>query len=244
MTRIFKSYKWLAKTGGLMASVLMRGWMKTMDAQMAFYDPLVDPAHPDHAEPCIYLFWHEYILLPVSLRGHCSITMLLSQHQDAEFLREAGRFLGFPAIRGSSRRGAVSALRRMLREPGKMNLGITPDGPLGPRREMAQGPVYLAAKLGMPLVCVGFGHDRPWRIGKAWDQFAIPRPFSRARAIFGPRIRIPRKLDRNQLACYAQQVQALLNNLTVMAEGWATRGGRCKFQQSFRPRSEMVRKAA
>lgn len=244
MARIFKNRKWLAKTGGLMASVLMRGWMRTMDAQIAFYDPLLDPAHPDHAEPCIYLFWHEYILLPVSLRGHCDITMLLSQHQDAEFLHEAGRFLGFSAIRGSSRRGAVPALRRMLREPGKMNLGITPDGPLGPRREMAQGPVYLAAKLGMPLVCLGFGYDRPWRIRKAWDQFAIPRPFSRARAIFGPRIRIPEKLDRTQLACYAQQVEELLNDLTLEAEAWAARGGRCKLQQSFRPRSEMFCKAA
>ncbi|MEC9004294.1 MAG: hypothetical protein VX644_13035 [Planctomycetota bacterium] len=61
MARIFKNRKWLAKTGGLMASVLMRGWMRTMDAQIAFYDPLLDPAHPDHAEPCIYLFWHERI---------------------------------------------------------------------------------------------------------------------------------------------------------------------------------------
>ena len=85
--------KWLAKTGGLIASEMMRGWMKTLDAQVAFYDPLADPAHPDYADSCIYLFWHEYILVPVSMRGHCNVNMLLSQHQDAEFLFEAGRFI-------------------------------------------------------------------------------------------------------------------------------------------------------
>jgi hypothetical protein len=39
-------------------------------------------------------------------------------------------------------------------------------------------------------------------------------------------------------------VQELLNDLTLEAEAWAVRGGRYKLQQSFRPRSEMFRKAA
>ena len=56
-----------------------------------------------------------------------------------------------------------------------MNLTITPDGPRGPRRQLAQGPVYLASKLGMPIVAMGFGYDRPWRFN-SWDRFAIPRP--------------------------------------------------------------------
>lgn len=236
--------KWLAKTGGLIASEMMRGWMKTLDAQVAFYDPLADPAHPDYADSCIYLFWHEYILVPVSMRGHCNVNMLLSQHQDAEFLFEAGRFIGFSAIRGSSRRGAMSALREMLRDQRNMNLGITPDGPRGPRRKLAQGCIFLASKLRMPLVCMGYGYDRPWRVRRAWDQFAIPRPFSRVRAIFGPRIQIPEKLDRTELSLYSQQVETFLTGLTQEAERWASQGGRCSLQKPFRPRSVPFRKAA
>jgi len=242
--RIFKGSQWLTKTGGLLASVMMRGWMKTLDSQVAFYEPLADPAHPDHSDPCIYLFWHEYILLPVSIRGHCNVAMLLSQHQDAEFLREAGRFLGFSAVRGSTRRGAVPALRKMLRDLGNMNLGVTPDGPVGPRRKLAQGCIYLSAKLRMPLVCMGYGYDRPWRIRKAWDQFAIPRPFSRARAIFGPRIQIPEEIDRTSLTLYGQQVESLLNGLTREAEGWAKDGGRYRWQESLRPCAKILRRAA
>ena len=170
--------------------------------------------------------------------------MLLSQHQDAEFLRQAGRFLGFNAIRGSTRRGAVRALRKMLRNQGNMNLGVTPDGPVGPRRKLAQGCIYLSAKLKMPLVCMGYGYDRPWRIRKAWDQFAIPRPFSRARAIFAPPIQIPGKVDRDTLAHYGQQVESLLNDLTIEAERWAREGGRCRIQEAFRPRAEILQRAA
>jgi len=47
-------------------------------------------------------------------------------------------------------------------------------------------------KLGLPLVVMGYGYDRPWRVRRAWDQFAIPRPFSRARAVPSHEIFIPR----------------------------------------------------
>ena len=56
-----------------------------------------------------------------------------------------------------------------------MHLTITPDGPHGPRRRMAPGPIYLASKLGLPLVLMGYAYDRPWRL-PSWDRFAVPRP--------------------------------------------------------------------
>ena len=45
-----------------------------------------------------------------------------------------------------------------------MHLTITPDGPRGPRRQLAPGAIYLASKLGLPLVVMGYGYDRPWRV--------------------------------------------------------------------------------
>ena len=130
----------------------------------------------------IYIFWHEYILLPLYLRGHCNLAMLLSQHRDADILSHVASHLGFEFVRGSSLRGGAAALRELLRRSQKMNLTITPDGPRGPRRQLAQGPVYLASKLGLPIVPMGFGYDRPWRFN-SWDRFAIPPPFPRARAV-------------------------------------------------------------
>ena len=122
--------------------------------------------------------------------------MLLSRHRDADILKELARHLGFEIVRGSTFGGGSSALRRIAAQEPAMNLAITPDGPRGPRRVSAQGPVYLSSKLGMPLVAMGIGYDRPWRLN-SWDRFAVPRPFSRARAVLSPQMFIPPDLDRD-----------------------------------------------
>ncbi|HVX61210.1 MAG TPA: hypothetical protein VHC19_11425, partial [Pirellulales bacterium] len=115
----------------------------------------------------------------------------------------------------------------------EMNLTITPDGPQGPRRVLAQGPIYLASKLGLPLVLLGMGYDRPWR-ARSWDRFAVPRPFSRARAVVSPEIHLPRDLDRDGVEHYRREVEQLLNRLTLEAEAWAESGGHKLSEQPVR----------
>jgi hypothetical protein len=98
---------------------------------------------------------------------------------------------------------------------------------------LAQGPIYLASKLGLPIVAMGFGYDRPWRMG-TWDHHAVPRPFSRARAVISPAIHVPAKLDRNGLEHYRLQVERLMNRLTLEAEAWAESGTRKKEEVPLR----------
>ncbi len=66
--------------------------------------------------------------------------------------------------------------------------------------------------------------DRPWRVKKSWDQFAIPRPFSRARCVVSPEIHVPAALDREGLEHYRAKVERLLNRLCDEAEAWAAAG--------------------
>jgi lysophospholipid acyltransferase (LPLAT)-like uncharacterized protein len=215
--------RFATKAGGLLGSATIRGWMSTLDYKVAFYDPTVDPVDHRYRGQKIFVFWHEYILFPLHMRGHCNLAMLLSQHRDADILTELARHLGFEFVRGSSSRGGTSALREMLRKSRDMNLTITPDGPRGPRRVLAQGPIYLSSKLGMPLVAMGLGYDRPWRLG-SWDRFAIPRPHSHARAVVSPSLVIPSDLDREGIEHYRLKVERLLNRLTCEAEAWAEAG--------------------
>ncbi|MBP86107.1 MAG: hypothetical protein CMJ64_05225 [Planctomycetaceae bacterium] len=225
--------KFINRAGGLLIASTTRLWMRTLDHQIAFYDPTADPIHPDFRGPVIFLFWHEYIPVPFYLRGHSNIAMLLSQHQDAEWLSHAARLMGFETIRGSTNRGGVAALRQLLRTSHSMNLAITPDGPRGPRRRLAPGPIYLSARLGIPLIVFGVGCDRPWRMA-TWDRFALPRPYSRARIIVSPKVQIPSGLDREGVEGYRQHVEALLNDLTEQAETWAESGTRLQQQTPIR----------
>ncbi len=208
------------KLGGLLASAAVRAWMGTLDYKAVYHDRSIDPIFPECRGNKIYLFWHEYILFPLYLRGHCNLSMLLSRHRDAEILSHVAHHLGFDFVRGSTNRGGVSALRELLAKSRQMHLTITPDGPRGPRRRMAPGPIYLASKLGLPLVLMGYAYDRPWRL-PSWDRFAVPRPASRACAIATGEIFIPPDLDRAGLEHHRLQTEQLLNRLTEEAEAWA-----------------------
>ncbi|QDT00509.1 lysophospholipid acyltransferase family protein [Adhaeretor mobilis] len=210
--------------GGMLASLGIRGWMSTMDYRAIFQDPRVDAIHPAE-KPRIYVFWHEYILIPLYLRGNCNLSMLLSKHRDADILDRVAGHMGFHCVRGSTYNGATAALLELSRRGQSMHLTITPDGPRGPRRELAQGAVFLASRMQMPIVALGFGSDRPWRAG-SWDKFAVPRPFSRVRAIISPEIHIPAGLDRPALEQQRLGVERRLQELTTEAENWAASGER------------------
>jgi hypothetical protein len=216
----------LNQLGGLLGSAAVRWWMDTLDYKVAYYDRTVDPVFGECGGQKIYIFWHEYILFPLYLRGHCNMAMLLSRHRDAQILSHAAYHLGFDFVRGSTNRGGVAALRELLAKSRTMHLTITPDGPRGPRRRLAPGCVYLASKLEMPLVVMGWGYDRPWRVRSAWDQFAVPRPYSRARAVPSGKVFVPPNLDREGLEHYRGRIEALLNRLTAEAEAWAEAGTR------------------
>jgi hypothetical protein len=231
----------LHKFGGLLGAAAVRWWMSTLDYKVAYYDRAVDPVFPECRGQKIYIFWHEYILFPLYLRGHCNLAMLLSRHRDAEVLSYAAYHLGFDFVRGSTNRGGAAAIRGLLAKSQNMHLTITPDGPRGPRRHLAPGCVYLASKLGMPLVVMGYGYDRPWRVRSAWDQFAIPRPHSRARAVPSGEIFVPPDLDRRGLEHFRLKIERLLNRLTAEAEAWAESGTRKIGQMGIERRGAPLR---
>ena len=215
--------KFLLKLAGRACVFAVNSWMGTLDYRILYYDDAIDPASPECSGQKIYIFWHEYILFPFYLRGNCYLTMLLSRHRDANILSEAATRMGYEFVRGSTNRGGERAIRALAEAAASRHLTITPDGPRGPRRQMAPGAVYLASRLNMPIVAMGFGYNRPWRLG-SWDHFAIPRPFSRARAIMSEEIWIPRDLDKQGIEKYRGLVEERLNELTLAAEVWATSG--------------------
>jgi lysophospholipid acyltransferase (LPLAT)-like uncharacterized protein len=229
------------RTMGMLSAQAIRAWMGTHEYRSFFHDPTNDP-RLGTAEPRIYVFWHEYILAPLYLRGHCDLVMLLSRHKDAEILSRVAHHLGFGTIRGSSNKGAAASLLQMKRRGKQSHITITPDGPRGPRRQMASGAIFLAAKSGMPIVPMGFGMSYPKR-AKSWDQFAMPYPFSRVRAVIGPSIHVPDNLSRTTMEDERLRIEKLMNDLTLEAELWAEQGGN-RLGDGVEKRRSRVRQAA
>ncbi len=111
----------------------------------------------------------------------------------------------------------------MLRAGRNAHLAITPDGPRGPRRRVQPGVIYLAARTGLPIIPVGFGFRRPWRL-KSWDCFALPRPWTAATCVTGEAIVVPPGADKDRLEYYRQMVEQSMLEVTVLAERWAESG--------------------
>jgi lysophospholipid acyltransferase (LPLAT)-like uncharacterized protein len=223
------------RLGGTLLAYFIRAWMRTLDARIACYDPTMDPAVDVFRGPAVYVVWHEYLALPPCNRRGCDCTMLLSQHRDAHWLSEMISQFGFKTVRGSTSKGGVKAILKITREHRNTSLVITPDGPRGPRRVLSSGCIYIAGLLGVPIVPLGCGFDRPWRNDRSWDKFAIPRPSSRARIVLGPGISIPRKLTREEIEQYRIYIETILHAVTAESEQWAMDGTLRIGERAFYP---------
>jgi lysophospholipid acyltransferase (LPLAT)-like uncharacterized protein len=210
----------LIKGLGFTASWALRLYMGTLHYRYRPLGPNVEPTQAGLAQQYIYALWHENMLLPAYHYSRPNISVLISRHADGQLLAEVCRHLRVGVVRGSSTRGGVQALRRLLRLGRTNHLALTPDGPRGPRRRVQPGLIYLAARTGLPIVVMGVGYDRPWRL-RSWDRFAVPRPGTLATTVTDTPIAVPSDLDRDNLEKYRNLVERELARMTEIAEGWA-----------------------
>jgi lysophospholipid acyltransferase (LPLAT)-like uncharacterized protein len=133
--------------------------------------------------------------------------------------------MGAQAVRGSTNKKGLSALRGLIRKGRVNHLGITPDGPRGPRRVLQPGAVFVASRTGMPLVPVGMAYDSCWR-HSSWDRMAFPRPGRTGVAVAGRPIYVPADLDRDGVEEYRRRVQAAMDDVQGRAEQLVVAGGR------------------
>ena len=135
--------------------------------------------------PHVFLLWHEVLLPLLWQHRRQSITIVVSEARDGQYLAEFAAALGYRAVRGSSTRGAARALLGAVRElQAGYAVAFTPDGPRGPRRELKPGVVAAAQRGGGVVVPLHAEADRAWRLD-SWDRFMIPKPGARVRIRYG-----------------------------------------------------------
>lgn len=189
--------------------------LRTLRVHMTYELP--EYHHTLTKQNCIYCSWHENIFLSSYVGAYGGANALVSESSDGNYVSGILESLGYRTVRGSTTRGAVRALRRLLRSGQSSHLAITPDGPHGPRRSFQQGAVYLASRTGMPLVPVGFAFDRPWRFS-SWDRMALPRPFSRAVCYGGAPVEVPRNCNAAGMAHFRESAADALDRVTDQAK--------------------------
>ncbi len=125
--------------------------------------------------------WHgELLMIPYAYKKYRKIPnvkLIISEHFDGSLIAKTLSYFGFGVIRGSSTRSGVRALITSIKElKNGSDLGITPDGPKGPRHEVADGIVLMAQKADVKIVLVRIEASSYWELS-SWDKFIIPKPF-------------------------------------------------------------------
>jgi len=133
------------------------------------------------SEPVIFAFWHGDLLLQPYLyyrfRKVPKANVLISDHFDGQIIARIMRYFRLGTIHGSTTRGGAKVLIQGMKSLSEgYDIGITPDGPKGPRHEMSDGAVVMAQKRGAKVIVFQCVPSSYWQLG-SWDRFTIPKPF-------------------------------------------------------------------
>lgn len=152
---------------------------------------------------------------------------LISGHSDGEIIAQVMRRFNIESRRGSAadprkpekNKGGASALKALVSDIRRgMMIGITPDGPRGPRQHAQLGVAQLARLTGAPIIPVTYSARRAV-LFNSWDRFMLPLPipFSKGLFIFDEPIEMPEsgKVDTEALRL---QIEQRLNTITAEAD--------------------------
>ncbi len=174
----------------------------------------------DQGKPFILCFWHGRLLMMAHCWDHQHpIHMLISQHRDGQIIARTIGHFGVRTVAGSSSRGGAQALRALVKALKSGDcVGITPDGPRGPRMRASDGIVSVARLAGVPIIPATFSASRGWLLN-SWDRFLVAAPLSRGVIVWGEPIEVPRDADAEALENARLRVEDGLNAITAEADG-------------------------
>lgn len=144
-------------------------------------------------------FWHENLPIMPKLwkLGQARVGLgtghvLVSRHRDGRFIGAVVNRFDLTMVHASTSRGGAAGLLMLMRllRSGAF-VGITPDGPRGPRRQAAPGVAQLAAMSSKPVLPVAGRVSRGVAL-RSWDRMVVPLPFGRGVLVVGAPILVPR----------------------------------------------------
>ena len=190
--------------------------------------PIADALLADPAGFLVCL-WHSQIAAAVGGQPLCRplrpARLIISLSPDGEFIAQAMEMMDLPAFRGSSRKTrdprrvhSGSTVYRQslnwLRDGGILIL--TPDGPRGPARQMAEGAVRMAVRTGAPVLLMGLCARPALRLN-TWDRMKLPLPFGRGAIVFDGPLLAPADADAGAISALRQAWSERLSRATDAA---------------------------
>ncbi|MCD6115499.1 DUF374 domain-containing protein [bacterium] len=128
----------------------------------------------------LFGFWHGRQFLLVPPFGIWNITLMTDLSWAGEIQSRILSKFGYEIVRGSSKHKGAQALLMMKKsiEEGHPG-GLALDGPSGPIYKSKPGIIFLAKKMGYPIIPIVSSAEKAWIIKNTWCNYLLPKPFSR-----------------------------------------------------------------
>jgi len=168
----------------------LRGWvlgfiiwlvyrLLSLTWKISIFEPPAMKQYLNEKTPIILAHFHGDELAFICLTPRYRIATITSTSKDGELMNTVLHLLGAKTSRGSSTRGAVSALKGLIQLCKKgSNCSFAVDGPKGPIYEVKPGVFELARLMRAPIFAGGLSCDRAWYFPKSWNKTFLPKPFA------------------------------------------------------------------
>lgn len=160
-------------------------------------------------------FWHGRLLIVAYTHRKWGMAVLASEHPDGDLAGRMVARLGWKHVKGSStRRGAVGfrELAAVLRSG--HDVGLTIDGPRGPRGVAQQGATELSRMTGAAVIPLAAA-ARPCRMFESWDRFQLPGLFAKVVVAYGEPFVVSAGADREEREKSRLRLERSLCELTA-----------------------------
>ena len=171
----------------------------------------------------IYALWHDQLLLsPFTWQTKNRIDILISKHKDGDIIADLIKYHGFNSIRGSTNnpskvkeKNTISSIRKIIKTlKADVSIGITPDGPRGPRHKVSEGTINIARISNKKILPMALAYKEQWVLN-TWDKFIIPKPFNKICIVWGDTIDI--EINKIDVPIQQEALEKSLINITEIA---------------------------
>ena len=128
----------------------------------------------------ILAHWHGDELALIQFARRYRIATIVSTSKDGQLMDGVLKLLGAKTSRGSSTRGAVGALKGLIRlTRDGQSCSFAVDGPKGPIYKVKPGVFETSRMIKAPIFAGGVAVDRAWHFPRSWNKTYLPKPFAK-----------------------------------------------------------------
>ena len=170
-------------------------------------------------EAFILCFWHgRLLMMPLSWNKEKKINVLISTHSDGQLLSKTVKHFNIETITGSSSKGGSEAIRNIVKSlKSGISIGMTPDGPRGPRMKVNSAIIKIASLTGHKIVPLSYSVKKKFFLN-SWDKFLVALPFGKGCFVWGKPIKIKKNISTNEDLKLSKRLENNLLKLTKKAD--------------------------